>query len=939
MNYAGAPFVIEQANAAAALAIIDAAAAGNAIYTEVDIHIAQEEFDAPVQTEIGALPKIALIDTDDGVSGLGQANNGVVQLTGSIVDAEMDDLEGIVFDWVTIAQVNAGDLITNSYELAWVPSFTLAGGPSAAASTFLGNMSAFADAGGGILWQADAIEAIEGFGTYTDPTYNQSEAPTEGYMSNGGIHSDGSVSGWDNGVSGASANETTESDDYSDPASQFGGMVWTGLGGAKFAWTPRCDADYADGVRRQVYSEHLTDDTKDNYDFAAWRKKDNDPNKGTIYYLGGNNWRKNTASGFRLLMNSILAESTDVANLGNIEVSRAAPIIATVDGTFSKFVGTFEAEREITSAPTFASLADAPNFVFPHVVGHYRALDLSNPATQVSNDYAALAAAGAIQFDTADELKTMTINTAGDGCVGTPSVGADGTCRTIFTNSGTTIVPLTLGNRAALEADLGLTGAAADYMIARIHEGADDGSGGFEAALGGLDRSTAAVIEASTVLGARATIAYVGGTDGMMHAICAEDTLAPCNGKLGHELWAFMPQTELGKVKNNLARIDGTPKVADVFADYGSGTKEYKTVLTFETGNSGEAATYALDISDPVNPTILWERATTGSGTSMAMASVGVPGEGLVHLTFSQTATTGTAGMEVAAIRTATGAVLWSWTTDYGFNDPAGDNNPVRCAAGTCTPVTGDIPVSGFPGGPSVFASAGDDLIDTMMVPTLFGSVYALTTSGDGASGPAFINGSTAAAPTPLFSFSEDYHPIGSAISVYSSQSTGTLHGVAVTGGFTDLEQPSAAIWAPGDVDQYAVGFPIDAGGPIDESSGLLDFTLNFGAGNRAFSQAVIAGNEIFVTTDSGNVNAANYGTGPDSGTLFRSNLTTGASSSSTLQSGAGGVDVDPTTGTVYAGGGNDVQASAQAGFDANGTAVEVDSDGEGTRFLWLSSK
>ena len=48
---------------------------------------------------------------------------------------------------------------------------------------------------------------------------------------------------------------------------------------------------------------------KNDWTFAGWRHKDNDLDKGRIYYLGGYYWRKNTASGFRLLLNTILVHA------------------------------------------------------------------------------------------------------------------------------------------------------------------------------------------------------------------------------------------------------------------------------------------------------------------------------------------------------------------------------------------------------------------------------------------------------------------------------------------------------------------------------------------------------------------------------------------------------------------------------------------------------
>src|SRR4029079_16228734 len=83
----------------------------------------------------------------------------------------------------------------------------------------------------------------------------------------------------------------------------------------------------------------------------------------------------------------------------------------------------------------------------------------------------------------------------------------------------------------------------------------------------------------------------------------------------GMELWAYIPRSQLAALKFNNARIDGSPRVADVFDDLGGAhRKEWPTILTLQTA-SGPAAfgtlqpgVVALDISDPADPKILWAR-------------------------------------------------------------------------------------------------------------------------------------------------------------------------------------------------------------------------------------------------------------------------------------------------------------------------------------------
>ena len=123
-------------------------------------------------------------------------------------------------------------------------------------------------------------------------------------------------------------------------------------------------------------------------------------------------------------------------------------------------------------------------------------------------------------------------------------------------------------------------------LIQRVLAGDDSAIVGISSpALGGVDRSTVAVIPSSTLVnGTRQTMAYFGATDGMLHAVCVS-VGGNCD-VIGRELWAYLPRTELGLVRYNKARIDGSPRVMDVFGDFtGTGAaKRWRTVLVFQTG-------------------------------------------------------------------------------------------------------------------------------------------------------------------------------------------------------------------------------------------------------------------------------------------------------------------------------------------------------------------
>ncbi len=917
ISYRGAPFVIDKDHAAAALALMDSVANvcdTGTCFKEVDIHVATVGFDVPVYRTVGGLPRLAIIDVSDGATAL--PNEKTNFLRGSIDEALMASLEGSMFTWLTIPQVLAGAL-DDTYDLAWVPPFDLPAAPTVRQRALMDKFAEFADTGGSILFQDGAVGALEGHGTMSGLTYTASQPSVQSFMTNGGLVANGTSGTWDNG----NASELTLGQDYSDPASQFGGIVWTGIGGSKFNWKPRYDKAYLPGVRRMIYSDHTTTASADNWDFATWRRKDNDPDKGVIYYLGGFHWRRVTAAGFRVLMNTLLSTQARADDTFT-EVSRSSPIVAVVDGAELQFAGTFETLYPPLDAPTYASAANNTTFSFPHVRGHMRALDLS----QLD--------AGATSFEDADRSSSLVVFDAATLLPPASSAGAgctliNGSCRHIFTNTGTSSQPtktvIAEGNVAALKGlldpddSLTLDDDEARFLIARINAGIRDGAG-YTAALGGVDRSTLAVIEQSPLVPvARPTMAYFGARDGMLHAVCAEAG-SGCPA-VGVELWAFMPSVELQHVVTNNTRIDGSPKVADVFGEYATG-RAMRTVLVFQTANEGESATYALDVTAPSAPTLLWEHKTTGAGLGVAIGWVR-DNSSIRSFTFVQTNSgTSASGMVVTALDTATGEPMWTTPFTQTYPDRGFGNEAP--------------PHDALPGGVTLLPSLSGSTIDGLLVPSLWGAVYKLN-----ARTGVNAYGNDDGQPVPLFQFTSDYHPIGAPVSLYRNDE-GQLHAVIVSGGYADPFSPSGVVWAPDDEHQYAIGFPVapdDGLVPIEPAdTDLIDLFIDFGAGQRAFSPAVIAGGEIFITTDSSDVNAADFGETTNTGTLWRASLAAPGNpvTKVTIPSGAAAVDVSMSTGSVLSVGGSGVHRYNPTGFANVGTSTEVAPESTASRRLWL---
>ncbi|HEX5629970.1 MAG TPA: PilC/PilY family type IV pilus protein, partial [Usitatibacteraceae bacterium] len=100
--------------------------------------------------------------------------------------------------------------------------------------------------------------------------------------------------------------------------------------------------------------------------------------------------------------------------------------------------------------------------------------------------------------------------------------------------------------------------------------------------------------------GRQATL-FIAANDGMLHAL---------NGDTGKEMWAYVPRIVMPKI-HRLAtenwtvtheyNVDGSPEVMDAY--FGGG---WKTILVSGLDGGGRGF-YALDVTNPASPTVLWE--------------------------------------------------------------------------------------------------------------------------------------------------------------------------------------------------------------------------------------------------------------------------------------------------------------------------------------------
>lgn len=113
----------------------------------------------------------------------------------------------------------------------------------------------------------------------------------------------------------------------------------------------------------------------------------------------------------------------------------------------------------------------------------------------------------------------------------------------------------------------------------------------------------------------RTKMVYAAANDGMLHAFqVGENENDPAGGD---ELWAFVPRGVLPHVRRladvgydaaHINLLDATPTIGDVYAN-----GQWRTILVGGMGAGGRYY-YALDITDPASPALLWEFSDTNLG-------------------------------------------------------------------------------------------------------------------------------------------------------------------------------------------------------------------------------------------------------------------------------------------------------------------------------------
>lgn len=172
----------------------------------------------------------------------------------------------------------------------------------------------------------------------------------------------------------------------------------------------------------------------------------------------------------------------------------------------------------------------------------------------------------------------------------------------------------------------------------------------------------------------RTPMVYVGANDGMVHAFNA-DTAA--NGG-GAEVWAYVPKTVLPNLykladKNYSTQhqyyVDGSPTQADVYLNSDSA---WHTIIVggFNAGGQGY---YAIDVTVPTSPKVLWEINSASAGFANMGYSYGRPeiaklkdGTWAVFLTSGYNNISGDGQGYLYVLNAGTGAVITTVGTGQG---------------------------------------------------------------------------------------------------------------------------------------------------------------------------------------------------------------------------------------------------------------------------------
>jgi type IV pilus assembly protein PilY1 len=280
--------------------------------------------------------------------------------------------------------------------------------------------------------------------------------------------------------------------------------------------------------------------------------------------------------------------------------------------------------------------------------------------------------------------------------------------RTIYTEVSGSLTPFTKANSAVTQALLGVSTSATRDKVIDYVRGMDVNDEDFDGntsedrpwKLGDIFHSTPVLVTPplqqsrdtsylafKSAQANRPSVLIAGSNDGMLHVFREAD---------GTELWGFIPADQLDKLQQLTVIggeheffVDSSPIALDIKI---SGV--WKTIVVFGARRGGPFY-YALDITDPTNPSYLWSFTDAKIQETWSEPAVGKLkiGGADTYVAFVgggyNTAQNNAHGKAVFAIDLATGTKLWEYYNDGSSDDRQHMNFSIP-ANPTAVDLTGD---------------------------------------------------------------------------------------------------------------------------------------------------------------------------------------------------------------------------------------------------------
>ena len=358
-------------------------------------------------------------------------------------------------------------------------------------------------------------------------------------------------------------------------------------------------------------------------------------------------------------------------------------------------------QEYVTTTPVLADgVLYVASSIYPGNRGHLRAIDILDtfPVTL---------------WDAAEQMPLAGVgDEPGDLASGDPPsiIQIDNLYRSIFTNLEGEQLPLTAGQSGSLQSLLGLASISeAEYLLHAVRGrrgGSPDlvtGSGDDPQRLWSINRSSPVLVGRSPVnamTSQRDRLLYVGAEDGMLHAFFVSRWNADAGSYLindsdgGTELWAYLPGSFLPHLKDQplddyLAEVavslDGSPVVSELFLDLdGDGRRSWYTLLvaTGTVVQSRRSCLFIMDITDPYQPTLLWEKTLPGNGVgrtrgvTIDTCGAASASQNCIYLTADFRGESQTSGIHALALELETGQELWQFSAAYASSGPVAEATP-----------------------------------------------------------------------------------------------------------------------------------------------------------------------------------------------------------------------------------------------------------------------